>query len=442
MKKQLALLGGTPTVKIDDTPSEIFHWPIITEEDEAACLNVIRRNKFSGFDITEQFQREFAAWQGTKYAIAYTNGTMSLAAAMFGIGLGMGDEIICPTKTYWGSVSLASNFGAAAVFCDIDKNLSMDPADIERCIGPKTKAIMVVHYFAYPADMDKILPIAEKYNLKVIEDVSHAHGSLYKGKKVGTFGDVAAMSMMSTKSFAAGELGMLVTDDQKIYERAMAYGHYERNNANYITDPELRQYSHIALGGVKGRANQLCVELARGQLKFFDERTAEIDKAMTYFYDKLGEMPGLHPIRPAKGSGSTMGAWYIPQAFYEPEELHGLSSKRFCEALREETGGYPSWEGGNFQLHNHAFFKTFDFYNLGKPSRIAFAERDVRELDAGVIHADNIRCLTMPRFVKFMPDVIDGYVEAIHNIIENHEQLLENNDKTDNGGRWYGSTNA
>ncbi len=441
MKKQLALLGGEPTVKADKIPGEIFHWPIITKEDEAACLNVIRQNKFSGFDITEQFQREFAAWQGREYAIAFTNGTMSLAAAMFGIGLGMGDEIICPTKTYWGSISLASNFGAAAVFCDIDKNLSMDPDDLERCIGPKTKAIMVVHYFAYPADMDRIMPIAKKYNLKVIEDVSHAHGSLYKGRKVGTFGDVAAMSMMSGKGFAAGELGMLVTDNKHIYERAMVYGHYERNNANYISDPELQKYSHIALGGVKGRANQLCVELARGQLKYYDERIAEIDQAMNYFYDKLGDMPGLHPIRPEKNSGSNMGAWYTPQAFYEPEELHGLSSKRYCAALRAESG-YSSWEGGNFPLHNHAFFKTFDFYNIGKPSRIAFADRDVRDLDAGVTHADNIRCVTMPRFVKFMPEVIDMYVDAIHNIIENHEQLLESNDKTDNGGRWYGSENA
>ncbi len=441
MKKQLALLGGEPTVKLCETPDEVFHWPIITKEDEDACLQVIRSNSFSGFDITEKFQREFAAWQGRKYAIAYTNGTMSLAAAMFSIGLGMGDEVICPTKTYWGSVSIASCFGAAAVFCDIDKHLSMDPEDLERCIGPRTKAIMVVHYFSYPADMDKIMAIAKKHNLKVIEDVSHAHGTLYKGRKVGTFGDVAAMSMMSGKAFAAGEMGMLVTDDKTIYERAMAYGHYERNNENYISDPELQKYSHIALGGVKGRANQLCSELGRGQLKFYDERIAEIDKAMNYFYDKLGDTPGLYPIRTEKGSGSTMGGWYTPQAYYVPEELHSLTSKRFCEALRAETGGYNSWEGGNFPLHTHAFFKTFDFWGIGKPSRIAFADRDVRELDKGIAHAEGIRCVTMPRFVKFRPEVIDLYVEAIHNIIENHEQLLEAGNGTDGGGRWYGASN-
>ena len=100
MKKLLALCGGQPVLDQSDMPGELFHWPIITPEDEQACLEVIRRNAFSGTDITIQFQNEFAAWQGRKYALAFTNGTMSLSAAMFAIGLGMGDEIICPTKTY------------------------------------------------------------------------------------------------------------------------------------------------------------------------------------------------------------------------------------------------------------------------------------------------------------------------------------------------------
>ena len=109
---------------------------------------------------------------------------MSLAAAMFAIGLGAGDEIICPTKTYWASITQASTFGASVVFCNIDENLVIDPKDIERCISPKTKAIMVVHYCSHPADMDPIMEIARKHNLKVIEDAAQAHGAVYKGKKI------------------------------------------------------------------------------------------------------------------------------------------------------------------------------------------------------------------------------------------------------------------
>ena len=191
--EKLAILGGEPVIK--EEPAELFAWPILTEEDKAAAMDVIVRNRFSGREITEKLQEEFAAWQGRKYAIAYCNGTASLFSAMFAIGLGQGDEIICPTKTYWASISQAINFGASAVFCNIDDMLSMDPEDLERCITPRTKAIMVVHYCGYPCDMDRIMAIANKYNLIVIEDVSHAQGGLYKGKKLGTFGHVAAMSM-------------------------------------------------------------------------------------------------------------------------------------------------------------------------------------------------------------------------------------------------------
>ncbi len=284
--EKLAILGGTPVLTPDMIPAEkadkLFRKMVLTDEAKAAAMEVIERGAFSFTDVTEKFQEEFAAWQGTDYCIAYCNGTMALTSAMYAIGLGEGDEIICPTKTYWGSVSQAINFGASAVFCNINDMLSMDPADLERCITPRTKAIVVVHYYSYPADMDPIMEIARKHNLKVIEDVSHAQGGLYKGKKLGTFGDVAAMSLMSTKSFACGELGVLVTNDRKIYERAMAFGHYERNNANYIKEcDDLKDYFHIALGGAKGRANQVCTAIARDQLKHYDERCAKIREAMT-----------------------------------------------------------------------------------------------------------------------------------------------------------------
>lgn len=441
MKKKLALAGGEPLFYQKDMPEELMKWPIVTEEDEAACLDVIRNNRFSGTDITVQFQNEFAKWQGRKYALAFTNGTMSLSAAMYAIGLKPGDEIICTTKTYWGSVTPAYLYGATPVFCNIDRNLSMDPDDLERCVGPRTRAIMVVHYFAYPCDMDKIMAFAEKYNLTVIEDVSHAHGTLYKGRKVGTFGDVAAMSMMSQKSFAAGELGMLVTDKREIYERALAYGHYERNNASNITDPRLLPYASVALGGVKGRANQLCSALALGQLHHYNERMEEIDRAMNYFCDGLDDIEGFRPIRPAKDSGSTMGAWYHAQAEYRPEAFENVTSKRFCEAIRAEIPGFNCWEGGNFPLHTHRFFKDFDYYGTGKPTRIEFAERDVRELDKALEPSEHIHCVDIPVFRKFRPELIDKYIEAYRTVLENYGQLIEGQDGSDNGGRWYGATN-
>ena len=439
--EKLALVGGKPV--IENKPDEsLFKWPILTQEDEDAALDVIRNNKFSGTDITEKFQDEFAEWIGRKYAIAYCNGTASLTSAMFAIGLGKGDEIICPTKTYWGSVSQAINFGASAVFCNINDNLSMDPDDLERCITKRTKAIMVVHYYSYPCDMDKIMAIAKKYNLMVIEDVSHAQGGLYKGKRLGTFGDVAAMSLMSGKSFAAGEMGILVTDNTKIYERAMAFGHYERNNDGYIKESEeLKPYFHIALGGIKGRANQVCAAIGRVQLKYYDERCKEIRKAMNYFWDLLEGIPGIKAIRVDESTGSNMGGWYQGHGRYYPEELHGLSVKKFCEAIRAE--GYEGcWDGGNFCLHTHPFFKSFDLYNEGVPSRIVYNDRDVREDDDKCKPSESIFCFTVPWFKHFDKEWIEKYAAIFRKVVENHEQLLDTDSKDGQGGRWYGVENA
>ncbi len=440
MNEKLALLGGKPAIDPNEVPKALMRWPIITQEDEEAALDVIRNNKFSGTDITIQFENEVAEWLGVKHAIAFCNGTMSLAAAMFGIGLGAGDEIICPTKTYWASITHAANLGATAVFCNINEKLSMDPADMERCITPRTKAIMVVHYIGYPCDMDAIMAIAQKHNLKVIEDVSHAQGGLYKGKRLGTFGDVGAMSMMSGKSFAAGELGMLVTNDRRVYERAMAYCHYERNNEKYIQEcVELKPYMHISLGGYKGRANQLCTAMGRVQLKYYDERCATIRKAMNYFFDQLEKLPGIYPIRVDETSGSNMAGFYSPHARYCSEELDGLPVDLFCEAIRAE--GIKCRPGGNFCLHTHNLFKTFDPNHAGKAARFYHNDRNPAELDEPCRPSEAIQCFSVPWFIRPDKEWIDRYVAAYRKVIENRMQLREVTASAESGGRWYGTGN-
>jgi dTDP-4-amino-4,6-dideoxygalactose transaminase len=439
---KLALLGGEPFIK-EAAPKELFKWPIITEEDKANVMWVVENNRFSATDITQKFEAQFAEWQGRKHAIAYTNGTMALAAAMFAVGLSAGDEIICTTKTYWASILQAVSLGAVPVFCNINDMLSMDPDDLERCISPKTKAIMVVHYIGYPCDMDRIMEIANKHNLYVIEDVSHAQGSLYKGKKCGNFGHIAAMSMMSGKSFAAGEMGMVVTDDKKLYERAIAYGHYERNNAKYITESEdLKPYFHLPLGAVKGRVNQVCSVLGIGQLKYFDERSAEIRRAMNYFFDIIEKIPGLTPLRTDESTGSTMGAFYIGIAIYDPKKFGGLSSKRFAEAVSAEfNGAHTSFEGVNFCLHTHEYFKSYDFLGLGKPSRVAFSDRDARVDDEKANPSTEKYCLSVPWFKKFDKEWIEKYAAAYQKVADNYMDLLEGDTDKEQGGRWHGMEN-
>ena len=438
--EKLAILGGKPAIEEKAYP-ELFKWPIMDQEDYDAAMEVIKNNAFSGNAITEKFQAEYAEWLGVKHALCFCNGTMSLAVAMFAIGLGRGDEIICPTKTYWASIASAFSFGATPVFANINEDLVIDPDDIERCITPKTKAIMVVHYLAMPCDMDKIMAIAKKHNLKVIEDVSHAQGGLYKGRRLGTIGDVAGMSLMSTKSFAAGELGILITNDTKTYERAVAFGHYEKNNGRYITESkDLEPYYNIPLGGIKGRANQVCTALARVQLKYYDERCAEVRKAMNYFYDQLEGTPGLHLIRANEEEGSNMAGCYCPHLTYKSEELGGLTVARFCEALRAEVGVAShgtGWAGSNLCLHTHNYFQTLDVFNEGKPTRIANSDYDVRKTDEACKPSELIDCLSLPRFIKFDKEWIDKFVYAIKKVVANYAALLDKNDDKDKGGHWY-----
>jgi dTDP-4-amino-4,6-dideoxygalactose transaminase len=420
-------------------PGDMFTWPIITGEDEKAVLEVLRRGAMSSGDVTKQFEKEFSLWQGTKYALGCNNGTAALHSAMFGCKIGVGDEIICPSVTYWASAAPAYSLGATVVFADIDENtLCLDPGDIEHRITSRTKAIMVVHYLGHPADMDPIMKIAQKHGLKVIEDVSHAQGGLYKGRKLGSIGDVAAMSLMSAKSLAVGEAGVLVTSDLEIYERAVAFGHYERFNDS-ITNPDLKPYAGLPMGGYKYRMHQLSSAVGRVQLKYYDERCREIRKAMNYFWDLLEGVPGLKAHRIQEDSENNMAGWYAPHGIYKPDELGGLSVARFAEAVRD-GGVMDCIAGCNAALHTHGLFHSCDIYGHGKPTRIANEDCDIRNDDKTLPVSEKVGTMTytIPWFKHYRPEIIAEYANAYRRAAENYKELL----KSDKGnppnlGVWH-----
>jgi len=423
-ESKLALFGGKKAVK--SVKKNLFAWPIITKEDEKAVLEVLRRGGMSELDVTKEFEKEYAAWQGVKYALGCSSGTAALQSAMFGCKIGIGDEIICPSVTYWASCLPAYSLGAAIVFAEIDpQTICIDPKDIEHRITDRTKAIVVVHYLGHPADMDPIMAIARKHNIKVIEDVSHAHGGLYKGRKVGTFGDVSGYSLMSGKSFAIGEAGILTTNDREIYERAVAFGHYERFDDS-IETPALRPFVGLPLGGYKYRMHQLSSAVGRVQLKYYDERIKEIQQAMNHFWDLLEGVRGIRAHRPAKDSGSTMGGWYAAHGLYVPEELEGLSATRFCEAVRAE-GVADVNPGTNKPLHLHPLFHTCDVYGHGKPTAIANAKRDLRQPPGSLPVSESIgkRTISVPWFKKYQPRAIAQYAKAFKKVARYYKELLK-----------------
>ena len=435
--EKLAILGGEKTVLEHDP--DLFAWPIVTREDEDAVLDVIRRGAMSGTEITMAFEEEFAKWQGASYALAYNSGTSAIHGALFGCEVGRGDEVICISPVYWASVLPVLSFGATPVFAEIlPGTLCIDPADFERKITDKTKAAIIVHNFAHPAEMDEIMAAAKKRGVKVIEDVSHAQGGLYKNKKLGTIGDVAAMSLMSGKSLACGEAGMLSTDDIQIYERALAYGHYERYDAKKLQTEYLREFAGLPLGGHKQRMHQASSAMGRVQLRSYDGRAAEIRRAMNYFWDCLEGVAGMRAHRADESIGSTMGGWYAAHGLYVPEELDNLSIERFCEAVSAE--GVPCSPGINAPLHLHPLLFKCDVYGDGKPTRAAFSGREPKDEEGSLPISEGInrRVYYVPWFKKYKPDQIEKHAEAFSKVCKNFGALLSGDEKrSESGGRYF-----
>lgn len=440
---ELAIFGGKPAVTYvgsgRNDGTDLIKWPIVTDEDREAVLDVLNKGAMSKTDITKAFEKEFSVWVGSQYALGANNGTAALHMAMYGIGLGRGDEIICPSITYWASCTGAYSLGATVVFADVDPNsLCLDPKQLEKKITERTKAIMVVHYAAHPADMDPIMRIARKYGLKVIEDVSHAQGGKYKGRMLGTIGDVGAASLMSGKSFAIGEAGILWTDNREIYERAIAFGAYERFNSDNIETEYLKPYAGLPLGGYKYRMHQMSAAMGRVQLKHYDARCAEINRAVKYFEQQVKDLPGLKLIHVDESDGSTMAGWYIPIMLYDPNQFEGLSITRFSEALTAE--GVPVRPGINRALHTHPVNISADVYDDGKATRIAFSENDIRKMDEDlpVSSAINERAMFIPWFKHCWPEIIDQYANGFKKVVAHYRELLaEDQGNTGPLGGWH-----
>ena len=428
MENKLALLGGSKTIAEEN--EELFKWPIITEEHEKAVLQVMREENISGINITKEFETKYANSLGRKYALTSPNGTTSIKEAMYALGVGVGDEVIAPSSTYWATVLQSYNLGATPVFADIDPNtLCIDANDIEHRITENTKLIVVTHLSGMPVDMDAVMAIARKHNIKVLEDCSHAHGALYKGKEVGTLGDASAFSLMSVKSLAIGEGGIFFTDDQEVYERGILYGHYLRHDE--IKLEHIKKYTGMPCGAHKNRLSQLHAAIGLVQLKNYPGQMAEIDKAMNYFCDQLESTKGIRPIRPEKGSGSTKGGWYYPLFKYVPEELGGLSLTRFTRAINAE-GSFTS-PGLIAPMHKHPLLTEMDVYGHGKPTRIANYKGDNPEalLNQSLPVSESINpfAFEVPWFKKFWKEEIDMHVVAFKKVIENYESLLADDNK-------------
>jgi hypothetical protein len=222
-----AVLGGAPAVTASQ--DEAHRWPILTEADERAVLEVLRSGDLSIHPVVSDLEDDFRQWLGVEHAVAHNNGTGALHAAMHALEISAGDEVIVPSATWWASVMPVLHQGAVPVFAETEFDCGgLDPADVEAKITDRTKAIVVVHLFGMPSKMDALTDVARRHGLRVLEDASHAHGATYHGRPVGTLGDAAVFSMQANKLVPSAEGGVLVTNDAELRDRVIRYGHYER----------------------------------------------------------------------------------------------------------------------------------------------------------------------------------------------------------------------
>lgn len=224
-----AIYGGTPAKQHPDPPM----YPggmAIDEEEEAAVLEVLRSKRLFRYygptqspSKTDELEHSFAEAKGVRHALGVTSGTAALVCALHGIGVGPGDEVIIPAYTWIATATAVLAVGAVPVMAEVDESLLLDPVDFEAKIGPYTKAVIAVHMRGAPCAMDEILAVARRHGLSVIEDCAQANGATYRGREVGSFGDVGCYSLQFNKIVTSGEGGMLTADSLEIYQRAAMF---------------------------------------------------------------------------------------------------------------------------------------------------------------------------------------------------------------------------
>lgn len=330
----LAIEGGKPSIK---TPRPHYHWPTTTQEDTDAVVAELTqgKNNDAGYPkVVEDFEREFAKYHSTKYALLLNSGTSAIHAAFWALGVGPSDEVIAPVFTFFATASPLKQLGAKPVLCDcLPDTGCIDPEQIQKKITPKTKAVIITHLWGHPCELNEITAICKKHGLPLIEDCSHAHGSTYKGKKVGTFGDISCFSFDSHKMLAAGEAGMMVTDDRRLFERALLLGDFSHRLMSELTLPETKIYRDTGMG-FKYRVNSLGAALGYSRFKRLDAMVDERLSTLNYLSKQLEEIPGIRP--PLTKDYVTRGGFFGYKPWYVPEELGGLSRERYIEILVAE----------------------------------------------------------------------------------------------------------
>jgi dTDP-4-amino-4,6-dideoxygalactose transaminase len=354
-----------------------------------------------GSGVIRKFEAAFRRLTGASFALAMTNGTATLHSAYFAVGVGPGTEVIVPSYTWHATATPILQCGAVPVFCDINpQTLTADPDDIEQRITERTKAISIVHVWGNPAEMDRIMDIATRHNIRVIEDCSHAHGAVYKGKSVGTWGAIGCFSLNSGKAVDGGEAGVAVTNDPVLFDRMLLLGHFGRIQHGQAA--HTFNLGDMSLG-MKYRPHAAAIHLASASLKRLHRLNARCERTWQWLCEEIDGIRGLRPqmTLPCAVRGGYMSYVLI----YDGEDLGGPPREDFVEAVRAEgaplsADRYSQINYTYGMLHQAPLFTSFDRRTVGgccyDPTRPWSANNSSVSLP--VCEAVAQRLVSFPRF--------------------------------------------
>ncbi len=320
----LALTGGTPAVTLKCSP-----WPVVTDQEVQWMEQVVRSGKWSWMGEQEQaFCSEFAEFIGSKHCLCLSNGTVTIQCALQAVGVEPGDEVIVPALTWVATAQAAMDIGANVVLVDIDpETYCIDPVAAGAAITGKTKAIVPVHLYGCMSDMDAIMEIARRHDLKVVEDAAHQHASRWRDRGAGVIGDAASFSFQQSKSLTCGEGGAITCEDYDTYETAFCL-----KQVGWTPGPEMKPGNRY---GHNYRITEMQCVLLRGGLTRLAEQTAIREENAALFGAGLDELGG--PLRAAKRDPRvTRQAYYAMTLHFDPSQAEGLSREQYTAALAAE----------------------------------------------------------------------------------------------------------
>lgn len=347
-------------------------WPSYEADEIKAAEDALRSGKVNYWTGEEArlFEKEYADYVGVQHAVAMMNGTVTMEAALKALDIGAGDEVIVPSHTFIATASVVVLCGATPVIADIDlqsNNLTVET--IQAVLSPRTKAIIVVHLGGWPCDMDDIMAFARKHNLKVIEDCAQAHGARYKGKAVGSFGDISSFSFCQDKIITTGgEGGMVVTNDTDLWKKMWSMkDHGKSYDAIYNRDhaPGFR-WVHESFG-TNWRMTEMQAAIGRIQLKKLD---GWVEKRQSNAKILIDQLQSLVCLRLPTPDNKSFHAYYRFYCYVKPDYLaEGWTRDRIL--IEMNNAGVPALWGGCSEIYRE---KAFVDNNLGHQHRLINAK--------------------------------------------------------------------